>query len=571
VARGHRGWRRDDHGRERADHAAARAALVVALVAGLWLGLLAPGAAAHALLIAADPAVDATVARSPGQILLTFSEPVDPTLSSVRVVDTRGQTLPGVMRSAAVPGNQQKLRVVLTQPLPHGVYTVEWQTVSALDGHFAGGAYAFGVGVADIGTVAPFGKFVSTARWLTVVAIAGRWSLYAGLALLLGGAATCLFVLHGRLPGGGVALLRLGWLLAAVGVATVTLSERAIVRAPSLLPLFETHEGLLLLGQCVAVMVVCGIAVGAAGLAPRHLTLAVLGAAAAGAAFTLIWAGHANGASPWRAFNLADLWLHVIAVGVWIGGLPWLLLGLRGLAGLARVTAVRRFSALATVALPVVLLTGLARAIPEVGAPANLIHTSFGVTLLVKLALVGALVVLGALNHFLLVPTLSCGEPALRPLRRTVRGEIVLGAAVLAVTGVLVGLAPATFAAASARAVASSHVVLSGADYATTVRVRLVVTPGTVGRNAFVASVSDYASGRPLADVRDVSLEFSLPAKVAVQSSTLTLTRGADGVWQGSALAPSVEGRWNIAVLVEQTTTAVVVPLTLQARLPAGP
>jgi hypothetical protein len=35
-------------------------------------------------------------------------------------------------------------------------------------------------------------------------------------------------------------------------------------------------------------------------------------------------------------------------------------------------------------------------------------------------------------------------------------------------------------------------------------------------------------------------------------------------------LAPSVEGRWNIAVLVEQTTTAVVVPLTLQASLPAG-
>ena len=67
MARGHRGWRRDDHGRERAAHAAARAALVVALVAGLWLGLLAPGAAAHALLIAADPAVDATVARSPGR------------------------------------------------------------------------------------------------------------------------------------------------------------------------------------------------------------------------------------------------------------------------------------------------------------------------------------------------------------------------------------------------------------------------------------------------------------------------------------------------------------------------
>lgn len=540
------------------------------LVAGLWLALLAPGAAAHALLIAADPAVNATVARSPGQLLLTFSEPVDPTLSKVFVVDTRGHPAPGVSSSAAVPGDHQQLRVVLTRPLPQGVYTVDWQTVSALDGHFAAGAYAFGVGVANVGVVAPFGKFVSTSPWLTAVAAAGRWTLYAGLAVLLGAAGTCLFVLGGRLPGGGVALLRLGWLLAAVGVATVTLSERAIVRAPSLLPLFETHEGLLLLGQCAAVLVVCGIAVAAAGLAPHPVTLATLGAAAAVAVFTLIWAGHANGASPWRALNLADLWLHVAAVGIWVGGLPWLLLGLRGLVGPVRVAAVRRFSLVASVALVVVLLTGVARAVPEVGAPANLIHTSFGITLLVKVGLVVVLVALGALNHFVYVPPAGDGEAALRPLRRTVGGEIVLGAAVLAVTGVLAGLAPAAVAAAAAKAAASSHVVLSGADYATTVRVRLAVTPGTVGRNTYVASVSDYAGGAPFQGVRHVSIVFALPSQTAVQASTLTLARASNGTWQGSALAPSVEGRWNIEVIVQEAATAVVVPLTFQARLPAG-
>ena len=554
----------------RAAAAAVRSAAVVALVAGLWLALPAPGAAAHALLIAADPAVDGTVARSPGQILLTFSEPVDPTLSHVDIVDTRGRAVPGVSRSAPVAGNQQELRVVLTQPLPHGVYTVDWQTVSALDGHFAGGAYAFGVGVADIGAVAPFGKFVSTAPWLSAVAAAGRGALYGGLALLLGAAGVCLFVFRGRLPGGGVALLRVGWLLAAVGVATVTLSERAIVRAPSLLPLFETHEGQLLLGQCVAVVVLCGIAVGAAGLAPRPLTLAALGVAAAVAALALIWASHANGASPWRPLNLVGLWAHVMAVGVWIGGLPWLLLGLQGPAGPARGAAVRRFSLLATVALVVVLLTGLSRAVAEVGAPANLIHTSFGAALLVKLGLVLVLVALGALSHFVLVPTVDGGEAELRGLRRTIAAEIVLGAAVLAATGVLAGLAPATFAAAAARAAASSHVVLSGADYATTVRVRLAVTPGTVGRNAFVASVNDYTAGRPLAGVRSVNLDFSLPAQTAVQPSTLTLARAANGTWQGSALAPSVAGRWSIEVIVEEATTAVDVPLTLQARLPGA-
>jgi copper transport protein len=562
---------RSSHGRARTGVAVT---LLVALAAAAWLTVFVPRAAAHALLTRAVPAIDGTVARSPGQILLTFSEPVDPTLSLVQIVDAHGRPAPGVSRSQAVPGDQQALRIVLAATLPHGVYTVDWRTVSALDGHVAGGAYAFGVGIADVGAVAPFGKFVSTSLWLTAVAVAGRWALYAGLAILLGAAGVGLLALGGRLPGAAGALLRFGWLLAAVGVATVTLSERAIVRAPSLLPLFETHEGQLLLGQCVAVIVVCGIAMVAAGLVPHPSTLALLGAAAAVAVFTLAWASHANGASPWRALNLADQWLHVIAVGVWIGGLPWLLLGARGLDGPARVAVVRRFSLLATVALVVVLLTGAGRAVSEVGSPSNLVHTSFGIALLVKLGFVGALVALGALNHFAVVPALSGDRPSLRALRRTVSGEIVLGAAVLAVTGLLGGLAPATNAAAAARATASRQVVLSGADYATTVRVRLTLTPGTVGRNTFTAVLRDYASGKPLTGVTSVDLEFSLPSQTAVQASTLALTRStgvANATWQGSALAPSVEGRWSIAVTVQQETSAVVVPLTLQARLARGP
>ncbi len=559
--------RRESHPLRRA----ASCAALFTLVVGLFLTLLVPAAAAHALLIASSPAVDATVARSPSQILLTFSEPVAPTLSKVQVFDARGRSVAGVMQSRPVPGNEQQLRVGLSSPLPHGVYTVEWQTVSALDGHFAGGTYAFGVGVANVGTVAPFGKFVSTATWLTAVAAAGRFLLYAGLVLLLGAASTCWFVLGGRLPGGARPLLRLGWLLAAVGVSTVILSERAIVRAPSLLPLFETHVGFLLLGQAVAVLVLCGIAVGAVGVVPRPVTFAVLGLAAAVAIYTVVWAGHASGPSPWLPVNLAGQWLHVAAVGVWVGGLPWLLLGLRGPAGSERGAAVRRFSLVATGALVVVAVTGLSRAVAEVGAPTNLIHTSFGRTLLVKLALFCALAALGAVNHFVLAPRLAGGGADLRPFRRTVRGEVVLGVAILAVTGVLAGLAPARFVAAAARAETASRVVLVGTDYAATARVRLTVSPGGVGHNTYAAVVTDYAGGRPLAGVRHVELAFSLPGQARVLPSTLVLVRGSDGVWRAAGYEISVAGRWNIAVLVEEGTTAVVVPLSLDAKASAGP
>ena len=545
-------------------------AALVALAVALSLALLPSSAAAHALLIRSSPGVDATVAQSPAQILLTFSEPVDPTLSKVRVFDAHGRTVSGVSRSQPVTGNQQQLRIVLASPLAHGVYTIEWQTVSALDAHFAGGTYAFGVGVANVGAVAPFGKFVSTATWLTTVAAAGRWLLLAGLALLLGAASTCWLVLRGRLPAGGLLLLRLGWLLAAVGVSIIILSERAIVRAPSLLPLFETHEGLLLLGLAAAVLVFCGAAAVAVGVVPRPATFAALGLATATAMFVLIWAGHANGASPWRAFTLAGQWLHVAAVGVWVGGLPWLLLAMRGPNGRERTAAVRRFSLIASIALAVVVVTGLSRAIAEVGAPANLIHTSFGRTLLVKLALFSVLLALAALNHFILVPTLGGGAVGLQAFRRTVRGEVVLGVAILAVTGVLSGLAPARFAAAAAQAGTTSHVVLTGTDYATTARVRLTVSPGVVGRNEFAAAVNDYGTGKALAGVRRVELDFSLPQQTKVQPSTLTLVRGPDGVWRAAGLELSVAGHWSIGVLVQEATTSVVVPLSFTARLPGG-
>ncbi len=178
------------------------------------------------------------------------------------------------------------------------------------------------------------------------------------------------------------------------------------------------------------------------------------------------------------------------------------------------------------------------------------------------------LVALGARNRFVEVPAVA-QEGAAAPFRRTLRNELVLGVAILAVTGVLGGLAPATFAAAAAKASASSRVVLSGSDYATTVRVRLVVSPGTVGSNRFTATVSDYASGRPLKDLRGVQLDFSLPGQTAVPPSTLILSRGAGGVWQGSGFELSVKGRWQIEVLVEGATSAVQVPLAMNATLAA--
>jgi nitrogen fixation protein FixH len=268
-----------------------------------------------------------------------------------------------------------------------------------------------------------------------------------------------------------------------------------------------------------------------------------------------------------RILNLLDQWVHLLAVGVWIGGLPWLLLGLRHDDGRRRERAAL-FAALATVALAVVAVTGLLRAIPEVGSLHGLLHTSFGVTLLFKAGLFVLLLGLGARNHFLLVPRVRTeeGTGGIAPLRRSVVAEVAVAAVILAVTGVLSELPPSSYVASAATPPAPERIVATGSDFATTVRVRLTASPGTVGTNAFTARVTDFDTGEPVA-AQSVQLQFSLPSNPDV-ASTLDLRRTAAGAWAGTGTNLSIDGPWNVQVVIQGAATSTDVSLSLRTRLP---
>jgi copper transport protein len=255
----------------------------------------------------------------------------------------------------------------------------------------------------------------------------------------------------------------------------------------------------------------------------------------------------------------------MVAVGAWIGGLVWLLLALRQKDGLDRSQAVRVFSRMAGYTLGVVVVTGLLRAFTEVGSLHDLIGTSYGRTLLVKVGLVCVIACLGALNHYRHVPALALNSKAAQALRRTVGGEVIVATGILATTAVLVGLAPAAFANLTGGPTAS--LVAIGSDYATTTEVHLTITPGNVGSNTFVARVDDYGSSTPAA-ADSVQLQFTLPAHPELGSATLSLARQANGVWQGSGSELAIAGRWRIDVLVQGATSGVVVPLAVTVAPP---
>jgi copper transport protein len=584
-----------------------RAVLLVAVLALAGVGVLASPADAHALLERSYPAAGASLPRAPHVMLLYFTEAPDPSLSTVSLLDSSGQTVPRVGKPTVAPRNARELRVRLPR-LADGVYTVNWRTVSKVDGHVTGGSFAFGIGVQPPSGVSASANRGSppTGSTPSPAAVAGLWLLFWGLALLAAAGATGVLVFGWRLPGGARIVIAAGWLAAAVGTLIMILSERAAAGVP-FGELFGAAAGRSLLAQAAAVAV-CGVAAFFAARRPAGRSLVVLGAAAAAALFVHAQAGHAETQSSVRLLNVADQWLHMLAAGVWVGGLVWLLLGLRGLDGPARAAAVRRFSQVAFAAVAVIGVTGVLRAVPEVGSLGALVSTSFGVTLLIKSSLFAVLMGIAWRNRYRLVPKLAepvpaapaalspvmegapadppgqgagtgsrpagAGAPppggaaarAIRSLQRSVRSEVALAAIVLVVAAVLSGLPPASFVEAAGQKTASSSVTVTGSDFGTTARVRLTVSPGTVGPNRFTVHVVGYDSGRPL-PAGGVRLEFSLPSNPTVASS-LNLARDPGSTWTGQGTNLSIDGQWDIDVVIQQAATAVDVPLRLRTRLP---
>jgi hypothetical protein len=239
----------------------------------------------------------------------------------------------------------------------------------------------------------------------------------------------------------------------------------------------------------------------------------------------------------------------------------WLVLGLiRG----SEPARVRRFSRLAGYGLAIVVGAGILRSTNELGWGWWLhpFQSDYSTTLVVKLAIVVPLIALGALNRYRNVAHLD--ERGARPVLRTAGVEIALAAAVLATVALLTGLPPQPNAQAAPQA--AEPLVVTGSDFATTTRAELEISPGTVGPNTFVATVTDYDTREPI-DARRVSLAFELAGQPEV-SSTLPLAPGERGTWQATGTALAQHETWTVTVLVEGAGSSVEIPLEVTPKPP---
>jgi copper transport protein len=240
---------------------------------------------------------------------------------------------------------------------------------------------------------------------------------------------------------------------------------------------------------------------------------------------------------------------HVAAMAAWFGGIAVLVLALRGATrrldpadrtGLL-VAVVARFSTLAGIAFAVLLATGVIQSIVEVASFSALLDTAFGRAVLIKLVLFGGLVALGGVNRRRLLPALhgSAPEHAGVLLRRTLRFELGLGVAVLAVTGALAGYPPST--------AVSSGPVTREADVGPA-HIQLTVDRATTGPNEVHLYLFDHHSGAQFSRAKEVRATAALPAK-GIAGLPLDVHTAGPGHVTGTASLP-VKGDWQLTVTV---------------------
>lgn len=546
-----------------------RRLLAVCALAALGLLLWSPSAGAHALLRSSDPAEGAQLDRAPEVISITFTEAPERSLSTIRVLDATG-TPHEAGRPEAVPGDAETLRIRVG-PLERGVYTVTWRVVSRVDGHVTAGAFAFGVGVSPVGAPVPPAAATPKTPPPSALEIAGRWVLFLGLIALVGGAWVAAAAFGGT-PAAVRRYAAAGWATGAAGVVLLGVAQWR--SAGAALDAFAASA----VGRAV-IWRAAGVA--AAGLAllvaarsrgrVRRVALWTAGLAAAGVMLAHVAAGHAAARGSMRAFKVAAQWGHFLAVGVWIGGLAALLLGVRGAPSQEKAAAVRRFSAVAGVALAVVAATGVLRAVNEVRGWGGLFSSGYGRVVLIKALLLVGLAGLGAVNRYRSVPEAATN---LGRLRRLSRGELILAAATLAAAAVLSSISP-PYELGRPAAAAGGAVVARGTDFATSVRARLEVSPGMAGLNRFVLRVTDFDSGA-LVRADSVSLRFTYLDDPSVAPSELDLRGAEDGTYTATASNLSLDGRWRVIALVQRGGSSVQVTLEVATRCrttaaPGGP
>lgn len=505
----------------------AAAALLCVLALLLWT----PLAFGHASLVGSAPAAGSILSAAPAQAQLRFNEPVSPLV--LKIIQPDGSALdidPQHVRTLS-----DGLQISLPGLPQQGAYALSWRVVSA-DGHPVGGSVAFSIGASAAGPASAESVDYARAGLIWLLRLCWYMGLFFGIGLAavqsIHAPARDMGRLGRRLSalGGGATLLSLGML----GVDALDTPLSGLLAIDSWRTAISTS-----FGPAAALSLA---ALGCAALVWRvrtvffrrlsaSLALFLLGAA-------LACSGHASTAMPsWLA--KPAVWLHGIAIVLWIGALMPLAHALRRPSG---PILLKRFSRTIPGVVALLLASGALLIYLQLDRPASLWQTAYGQILVAKLVLVATLLALGAYNRYRLTAAALNGDAiAMRSMRRIIYVECMLAAAILAIVALWRFTPPprASVAAVPSFAIVA-HVHTDAAS------AELDMQPAREGQAKTLTLRLRGPAGQALA-AQDVDVVFS-NASAGIEPIVFHAQPSPDGSWQVGHIELPYQQSWDVRI-----------------------
>ena len=564
----------------------ASALVLLALTLAALLTLLPASVEAHANYIESDPAANSTLETAPDRVVIRFTEPIEPSLSSIRVLDSQGNRVDDT--DQVVRSTDPHVMGVALQPLQDGAYTVVWKNVSTVDGHLARGSFVFSVGEplpADTGSQAEIGGLLLSGidpilRWVMILGAATAFGalLYRLLVAkpvidsvippdveedsMLGGLRKLLFLANMIICAVGV------FVAVCATVALIILQASAVYESSILETLTgpvwrlqtETFWGRMAVARLGLMAAFLWLIYLITDRGDRHSSAKSCAAAlacAAGALLTVSLTSHAAATPGIRLEAIANDYVHLVAASVWIGGLAALATGAteiitfadRSLRRALLVGIVRRFSPIAAASVGLLAMTGLFGAWAQVTTP-EAITLPYGLALMGKTALVLVALALAAANLLWIRPRIMGGLWSALWLRRLVRLEYIALALALLAVGYMTAMEPARLMASRLGIGVESG--LRFEDTAEGTRIELSVEPGSVGPNTVRISLQDTL-GDPITDATDVRLRLSYLDDDLGETAYSAVNAG-EGEYILERQTIGIAGAWQAEVVVQRPT-----------------
>lgn len=373
---------------------ASIAAVVVAVMA-----LLAPAgtASAHAELVSSSPTNQAVLPTAPTEILLGFSEDVDPIDQSIRLVDDRGDEVEIGAVSQSAGGDTMAAPVPET--LDEGTYVVGWQAVSA-DSHKVRGAFTFSVGSASAtapGVIEDIFASSSSTESESLLLGAGRLLSFGAIGVLLGSLFLAVTIVPELIGAARIAwLLAISAAVAVIGTVWMITAQAHLVSGSysALGDVLDTQSGRWWLARIAAVAFFAML------IPVREFLTSVVGrvlvAVTGVGVLAVVAAGGHSISGDQVVLGLGATVVHLAAMAIWFGGLVLLVLGV------PRAWfwwTASQFSPWALASVVALALTGSVNAWRQLGSIDGLTDSAYGRWLVVKLLLVLLVVIVASFSR----------------------------------------------------------------------------------------------------------------------------------------------------------------------------